>query len=196
MSKNNQHRFKDINATNKSCRAYALRRSDRGVVKILDTYLPLLPPNSPYFYMQVLDSFPSDPCKSCVRKQRIGVNSLKNMLPELSRKCGVGVRYTNHSLRATAITRMFNSGLPEKVISGHRSTKALRFYERTSTEQRQAVTTSISPTTDIPDLKDTVIPDSKDTVIPESNDTVIPESKDAVTHQAFSGTFSNCTFHI
>ena len=121
------------------------------------------------------------------------------MLPELSRKCGVGVRYTNHSLRATAITRMFNSGLPEKVIaetSGHRSTKALRFYERTSTEQRQAVTTSINPTTDIPDLKDAVIPDSKDTVIPESNDTVIPESKDAVTPQAFSGTFSNCTFHI
>ena len=39
-----------------------------------------------------------------------------SLLPELSKKSGVGVHYTNHSLRATAITRMFNCGIPEKVI--------------------------------------------------------------------------------
>ena len=67
--------------------------------------------------------------------QRVGINMLKNVLPLLSKESGIGVRYTNHSLRATAITRMFNSGVEEKIItetSGHKSTKALRVYEHTS----------------------------------------------------------------
>ena len=55
---------------------------------------------------------------------------------------GCGVHYTNHSLRATAITRMWNGGVPEKATaetSGHKSLKALRCYERTSVAQQQAV---------------------------------------------------------
>ena len=42
---------------------------------------------------------------------------------------------------------MFNVGIPEKIIaetSGHRSTKALRFYERTNAEQEEAVTAIIN----------------------------------------------------
>ena len=147
ISKNNQHCFKDINSSNKSCRGYAMPGYDRCVVKLLDAYLLLLPPNPPYFYMQVSDFFPSDPAKTCVRKQRVGINTLKNMLPELSRKCGTDVRCTNHSLRATAITRMFRNGIPEKVIaetSGHGSTSALWCYEHTAAEQKVAVTACIN----------------------------------------------------
>lgn len=90
--------------------------------------------------MRVFDTFPTDPNKSCVTKQRVGENTLKNMLPELSEKSGIGVCYTNHSLRTTAIMHMFNGGLPETIIaetSGHISTKALRCYEHT---QHQTVT--------------------------------------------------------
>ena len=54
---------------------------DRCVVKLLDADLLLLPPNSLYFYMQVSDFFPSYPAKTCVRKQRVGIYTLKNMLP-------------------------------------------------------------------------------------------------------------------
>ena len=56
--------------------------------------------------------------------QHVGISMLKNILSELSEKAGLETRYTNHSLRATAITRMFNFGIPEKVIAenfGHRS---------------------------------------------------------------------------
>ena len=59
------------------------------------------------------------------------------------------MRYTNHSLRATAITRMFTSGIEEKIIaetSGHKSTKVLRAYERTSEQQRKHVTSIINQT--------------------------------------------------
>lgn len=43
--------------------------------------------------------------------------------------------------------RMFNSGVPEKIIaenSGHKSTKALRCYECTSSEQQNAVSKVIN----------------------------------------------------
>ena len=65
------------------------------------------------------------------------------MLPLLTKEYGIEVRYTNHSLRATAIIRMFNSEVEEKIIaeiSGHRSTKALRIYEHTSQLQMKQVT--------------------------------------------------------
>ena len=67
------------------------------------------------------------------------------MLPDLSQMSGIGVRYTDHSLRATAIAIIM--GIPEKIIaetSVHRSTKALRFYELTNAEQQQAVTAIIN----------------------------------------------------
>ena len=53
ISKNNQHRFKDINSKNKTCCGYALPGNDRCIVKLLDTYLSLLPRDAPYFYMRV-----------------------------------------------------------------------------------------------------------------------------------------------
>ena len=51
ISKKNQHRFKDINAKNKISRAYALPGNERCIVKLLDEYLSMLPPDAPYFYM-------------------------------------------------------------------------------------------------------------------------------------------------
>ena len=71
----------------------------------------------------------------------------KIIVPDMSRQSECGVHYTNHSLRAIAITRMFNSGLPETIIaenSGHKSTKALRCFEHTSSEQQNAVSKVIN----------------------------------------------------
>lgn len=43
----------------------------------------------------------------------IGVNALKKILPDLSKEAVVGVHYTNHSLRVTAITQMYKEEIPE-----------------------------------------------------------------------------------
>ena len=45
VSKNNQHRFKDINMKNKNVRAYALPGNEQCIVQLLDTYLSMLPPD-------------------------------------------------------------------------------------------------------------------------------------------------------
>ena len=212
VSKNNQHRFKDINMKSKKVRAYAIPGNERCIVKLLDTYLPLLPPNSPHFYMRALERFPSDPNKFCMANQRVGVNMLKNILSKLSEKAGLEAHYTNHSLRATAITRMFNAGIPEKVIaenSGHRSTKALRCYERTSDEQQQAAARVInSPSCDPHAFQpDKEIRGASTELKPSlaSSCDALPECKPAVSASnepfvqplgGFSGNFNNCTINI
>ena len=55
ISKNNQHRYKDINTKNKVVKAYAQIGSERCIVKLLDVYLAKLKPDSPFFYMRHLE---------------------------------------------------------------------------------------------------------------------------------------------
>ena len=54
----------------------------------------------------------------------IGHNMLNTRFTKMCGEAGLVGNFTNHSWRATAITRMFDAGLPEKSImqrSGHRS---------------------------------------------------------------------------
>ena len=46
---------------------------------------------------------------------------------------------TNHSLRATGASCLFEAKVPEKIVQECRSLKALRIYERTTDEQHQEV---------------------------------------------------------
>ena len=207
VSKNNQHRFKDINMKNKNVRAYTLPGNKWCIVRLLDTYLSILPPDCPYLYMRPLDKFSSGSKECAVTKQRVGMNTLKGIISELSEKSGVGVHYTNHSLRAIAITRMFNSGVPEKVIaenSGHRSTKALRYYERTSEKLQQAVTKVINDLTNptFPECMALSLQSTQSTTsIREiaSEEKPVTKSSDSAANPgigAFYGSFTNCTINI
>ena len=56
-------------------------------------------------------------------------------------EAGIQGKNTDHSLRATGATTMFNAQVPEKMIkvTGHRSSTALAPYERPSLTQKQAV---------------------------------------------------------
>ena len=61
-------------------------------------------------------------------------------------KVGI-VGKTNHSLRATGASQLFQAGVAEKIVqerTGHRSVKALRLYERTTTAQHVEVSSILS----------------------------------------------------
>ena len=70
-------------------------------------------------------------------------NVLKSKLKEMFKIAGLNIEgKTNHSLRATGISRLYSAGVPEKLImqrSGHLSKEGLRGYERTSAQQEKAV---------------------------------------------------------
>ena len=144
ISKNNQHRFKDINSRNKRVRVFATPGSDRCMVRVLDAYISMLPDSPDTFYLHPLSLVPSS--GPWYARAKVGVNTLKKIVPNLSKNAGLGVSYTNHSLRATSITRMYEGGVSENLISekfGYRSIKGLRSYERTSVSLEKAAGASI-----------------------------------------------------
>ena len=190
ISKNNQHRFKDSKAKNKEVRLYAQPESDRCLVHLLDTYLALLPVGVKFFYLHPCKEFPSDPTKPAYTRQRIGINKLKDILSVISSTSGVTTRYTNHCLRATAMTRMFNQGVPEKIIadkSGHRSVESLRAYEHPSVALEKAAGEVIA------DPKKQFLPDVKP-VVKQEDSTSVMQTPPGL--PGLSGNMANCTINV
>ena len=87
---------------------------------------------------------PSDDSSPWYEAVRVGKNKLGSMVKDMCIDAGIPPR-TNHSLRATGATALFQSNLPEQIIqktTGHRSLDGLRMYECVSTRQQQAVSGS------------------------------------------------------
>ena len=60
------------------------------------------------------------------------------MVKEMCSAAGIKGHKTNHSLRATAATRLFHAGIDEQLImerTGHHSVDGVRSYKRTSQQQ-------------------------------------------------------------
>ena len=58
----------------------------------------------------------------------------------MCKAAGIHGYKTNHSLRATAATRLYQAGVDEQLImevTGHQSLDGVRSYKRTSQEQRE-----------------------------------------------------------
>jgi len=122
-------------------RIYAKPGTERCVVRLLYFYMSKLPNDAPAFYLRPLSN--PEVWYGC---SRVGVNTLKKYIPDLCKAAGLTDHYTNYSLRGTAITRMYECGLPEKIISeksGHRSLKGLRAYAHTAVLQEKAAGNTI-----------------------------------------------------
>lgn len=67
----------------------------------------------------------------------VGIHQLQQTVARLCRTAGFSGFFTNHSLRATAATRLYAAGLDEQLVAektGHRSS-AIRSYKRTNNQQ-------------------------------------------------------------
>ena len=124
---------------------------ERCHVFLLDKYFSKLPESAKEkdtFYLRPVTKVPTNeaaPRYSCVP---VGKNQLSRMVKDMCSEANIGKK-TNHSLRASGITSLFQAGVSEKVIqdrSGHRSLDGLRKYERVSEEQQAMACHSILPT--------------------------------------------------
>ncbi|KAK3084649.1 hypothetical protein FSP39_016881 [Pinctada imbricata] len=129
ISKTNNGGLNSRKIDPKVTRAYGdLVNPDRCIVLMYEKYAKLRPkkyPTSTQWY----DDVP------------VGVHSLQKTVGKLCDLCGFEGFYSNHSLRATAATRLYSAGVDEQLISektGHRSL-ALRGYKRTSDEQLEMI---------------------------------------------------------
>ena len=81
--------------------------------------------------------------------QPYGKNKITTAVKTLCKIANLEGRFTNHSLRATAASRMFEKSIPEQVIkeiTGHRS-ECVRVYKRTSNGMLKYASDSINGVT-------------------------------------------------
>ena len=113
---------------------------DRCFVRLFKKYTQLCPAHTPSnaFYLKPAINPTSNCWYSTVP---IGHNTLRNTT-RLCKNAGIEGFRTNHSLRATAATRLYQSGVDEQLVmerTGHRSLEGVRSYKRTSDQQREAL---------------------------------------------------------
>ena len=104
-SKNYQGRFSKCGKGNKIVKVFAEPESDRCPVHVLIMYFSKLPDYPTSILFQWLPRGPEDSSQPWYKTVQVGINPLKKMMPTVSESANVPVRYTNHSLRATAATR-------------------------------------------------------------------------------------------
>ena len=83
-------------------------------------------------------------------KTPVGHNTLGRTVSRLCKTSGIPGFKTNHSLRVTAATRLFHSGVDEQFImsrTGHRSLEGVRAYKRVSDDQKEQVSTVLNDIT-------------------------------------------------
>ena len=77
----------------------------------------------------------------------LGVNRLAGMMQEISKLASLSRIYTNHSVKATAITLWSDAQVPAwhiMAISGHHSEASLKNYARPSSQQLRACSDILS----------------------------------------------------
>ena len=91
----------------------------------------------------------------------LGHNTLPNTVARLCSSAGIQGHKTNHSLRATATSRLYQSGVEEQQVmerTGHRTVEGVRSYKRTSEQQQQALSDILNQPCSSATSSSTVIP--------------------------------------
>ena len=152
-TKNNQGGLKHARVGHKVVRAYAITNKNRCVVNLYKRYLSLCPVPRPVpFYLKELKNYTSD---CWYGKQQLGVHPLEKVVSEIARDGGIPGYRTNHSLRVTAASRLYQADVDEQLIkevTGHRS-DAVRNYKRTTEPMKRKLSAILAGEQAPPTLK-------------------------------------------
>ena len=167
-------------------------------IRLFKKYLSLCPSDAPAdaFYLQ-----PSrTPTETCWFSRRpLGYHPLSTTVARICKAAGIEGYKTNHSLRATSTTRLYQSGADEQLVmerSGHRSVEGVRNYKRTSDEQRRALSDILNRapktprTTDPPSAPQYSVPSEP----PRSVSSALPSQPHSFAGP--SNQFIGCTFNF
>lgn len=119
-------------------------------VNILNFYLSKVPQHvrdsGGKFYLSPLPFTPTGN-RPWFYEDPLSFRKLQSLVKKMCEDADVQGNFTNHSLRATGATLLFDAGVPELIVqkrTGHRSLDALRTYERITPKQEMAVAQILS----------------------------------------------------
>ena len=153
-SKNRPGGRHQLNLDNKTVVQYATNDGERCHVYLLRLYISKLPESAiqrDIFYMKPKQAIPARASDPWYTNQPMGHNSLETFLKDILKAAGIDcTNKSNHSLRATSISRMYRKDVPDKLImerSGHLSKEGLMSYQRSTAQQEKAVCAALLPPT-------------------------------------------------
>ena len=109
-------------------------------VRDLDTYFALRPQGCVDSLYLAINEKGKD--KNWFKKSALGINQLRGLFKRMCESANIkndDAHLTNHSLRATIATRMYQNGAHEQIIqqtTGHKSVCALRGYQKSTKKMR------------------------------------------------------------
>ncbi len=124
-TKTNQGGLNSRKVTPKVVRAYRHTNIEHNIVRLYKKYVSLLPQEGkcPALYKYSLARGRHSGHTWYLDKP-LGINTVSKMVKSMMQKISAEGRFMNHSLRVSAATRMFSSGIEEQIVkerTGHRS---------------------------------------------------------------------------
>ena len=164
---------------------YPSKNINRCPVRLVEKYLGLCPPNytkKPNFYLNTL-KLPHP--KQWYSREVMGANNVRKVVKELLMSAEIDGYFTNHSLRRTGGSRLFQAGVDRKLVkefTGHRS-DAVDCYQITSDKQRETLSNILSGNIDKNSGK----------VVPNTEENSPNETKDSENQRKVTKCDCNCS---
>ena len=112
-------------------------------MRLCEKYVSLRPSHNPKcsqdLYLRPLKRYTEHVWYSC--QPLVGLNTLQSVTSKLAESVKIKEKQTNHSLRATVPTHMYQFGMDDKLVqdvTGHRSNAVLE-YKHTNNDQKKNV---------------------------------------------------------
>ena len=140
VSKSNNGGLAHLRIKNKVVRAYEnVEKPQRCPVKLYKKYISHVPleTSDNSFYLRPLQKPKGN---IWYYKKAAGRETLGNVVKKVMGNAGFDGHFTNHSLRRSCATNLYDNGVPEQVIqetTGHRSVEGVRAYKRTSSAMKR-----------------------------------------------------------
>ncbi len=131
---------------------YELPDKDLCPVASYEKYIGKLHPDNDALWQRPCDSFVED--EPWYTRAPLGKNPLGNMMRSISTTACLSRTYTNHCIRATAITALDDAGVEARHImrtTGHKSEASIRSYaSRVCDEKKRSISDTLSAARNIP----------------------------------------------